>query len=128
MHAQRIIGAFTFRSGVYEEVEEDPAFTQTAWLLVLVSGFLNQLGTRAGGGPLRWLFGTLAGTVAVVVGFALGAFLVAWVGRLLFQADVTLFYTEQPEPPASPTRLAVLHWLEWLWEPALPVARCGGVW
>jgi len=44
---ERIIGAFTFRTQVYEDVEADTSFTQTAWIIVAVTSFLNQLGSRA---------------------------------------------------------------------------------
>ena len=47
MLINRIIGAFTFRKGVYAEVEEDTSFTTTAWILVAVVAFLNQLGSAA---------------------------------------------------------------------------------
>ncbi len=89
MLTDRIIGAFTFRSGVYREVEEDAAFTQTAWLLVIVVAFLNQLGAHASGRPLRWLLGAVLGTVGAVIGFAVGSFIINWVGRAVFNAKVT---------------------------------------
>jgi len=89
MLTDRIIGAFTFRSGVYKEVEEDTTFTTTAWLLVIVIGFLNQLGTNASRNLIRWLGGTIVGTIFVVIAFAVLAFIVNWVGRTLFNAEVT---------------------------------------
>ena len=57
MLMNRIIGAFTFRKGVYAEVESDTAFTQTAWLIVAVVAFLSALGSAASGGPsfVNWL-------------------------------------------------------------------------
>ena len=33
MLTERIMGAFTFRKGIYAEVEQDASFTSTAWLL-----------------------------------------------------------------------------------------------
>ncbi len=89
MLTDRIIGAFTFRSGVYKEVEEDTTFTTTAWLLVIVIGFLNQLGSNASRHLIRWLGGAVVGTVVVIIGFAVGAFIVNWVGRTVFKAEVT---------------------------------------
>ncbi len=89
MLTDRIIGAFTFRSGVYKEVEEDTTFTTTAWLLVIVIGFLNQLGSRAQPNLIRWLGGAVVGTIFEVIGFAVLAFIVNWVGRTVFKADVT---------------------------------------
>ncbi|MGD8807818.1 MAG: hypothetical protein PVH65_18350, partial [Chloroflexota bacterium] len=87
MLTERIIGAFTFRKGVYAEVENDASFTGTAWLIVVVVAFLNQLGTFAF--ESGWLVSLLLGTVFSVVGFAIAAYVVAWVGKSFFQADVT---------------------------------------
>jgi hypothetical protein len=89
MLMQRIIGAFTFRKGVYAEVENDTSFTTTAWILVAVVSFLNQLGTRATGEAGSWLLGAIVGTVFAVIGFVVGALVINWVGRALFDADVT---------------------------------------
>jgi len=47
MLTERIIGALTFRRGVYAEVEADKAFTATAWILVVIFALLNQLGSNA---------------------------------------------------------------------------------
>ena len=89
MLVERIIGAFTFRKGVYAEVEKDSTFTTTAWILVAVVAFLNQLGSRATGHVGNWLLGAIVGTVFAVIGFAVGALVVNWVGRTVFNADVT---------------------------------------
>jgi len=37
MLIQRIIGAFTFRKGVYAGVEKDTEFTTTAWIIVAMA-------------------------------------------------------------------------------------------
>ena len=87
MLTQRIIGAFTFRKGVYKEVEHDASFTGTAWLIVVVVALLSQLG--AFGFGEAWLVATLIGTVVSVVGFAIAAFIVSWVGKAVYNADVT---------------------------------------
>ena len=89
MLIERIIGAFTFRKGVYAEVEKDTTFTTTAWILVAVVAFLNQLGSQATSNLVNWLLGAIVGTVFAVIGFAVGALVVNWVGRILFNADVT---------------------------------------
>ena len=89
MLVERIIGAFTFRKGVYAEVEKDTTFTTTAWILVAVVAFLNQLGSQATGHLGNWLLGAVVGTVFAVIGFAVGALVVNWVGRTVFNADVT---------------------------------------
>ena len=89
MLSERIIRAFTFQREVYTEVEHDTTFTTTAWLLVVVIGFLNQLGTHASTNLINWISSTVLGTIAAVVGFAVAAFVMDWVGRALFNAEVT---------------------------------------
>jgi len=89
MLTDRIISAFTFRREVYKEVERDTTFTQTAWLLVIVVSLLNQLGVHASINIGRWLISAIIGTIFVVVGFGVGAFIINWVGRMVFNADVT---------------------------------------
>lgn len=89
MLTDRIISAFTFRREVYKEVERDTTFTQTAWLLVVVVAFLEQLGSNASSNLLNWLIGTVVGTIVAVIAFAVGAFVINWVGRTVFNADVT---------------------------------------
>ncbi len=90
MLSDRIIGAFTFRQGVYAEVENDTTFTNTAWIIVAVIAFLNQLGTRAhGGGLFKWIMATIIGAIFAVLAFALFAYIINWVGRTVFYAEVT---------------------------------------
>jgi hypothetical protein len=89
MLTERIIGAFTFRKGVYAEVESDTTFTQTAWIIVVVVAFLNQLGSNASTNILNWLGGAVIGTIFAVIGFAVGALVINWIGGALFNADVT---------------------------------------
>ena len=88
----RIIGAFTFRKGVYAEVETDTTFTTTAYIIVAVAAFLNQLGSFASGGfdnVLGWAGGTIVGTIFAVVAFVIAVAVVNWVGRAVFNAEVT---------------------------------------
>lgn len=89
MLTDRIIGAFTFRKGVYAEVERDTSFTQTAWIIVAVVAFLNQLGAYPELGVAGWIVGAIVGTITTIIGFAIAAFIVNWVGRMVFNADVT---------------------------------------
>jgi hypothetical protein len=89
MLTDRIMGAFTFKKGTYAEVEKDTSFTQTAWILVAVVSFLSQLGAQASRNIGHWFIGTVVGTIFAVIGFALAAFVIAWVGRAVFKADVT---------------------------------------
>jgi hypothetical protein len=89
MLTDRIKGAFTFRKGVYAEVEGDTTFTRTAWIIVVVVAFLNQLGSNASGNLVNWLVGALVGTIFAVLSFAVGAWVINWVGKTVFKADVT---------------------------------------
>ena len=89
MLTERIMGAFTFRKGVYADVEQDTSFTQTAWIIVVVVAFLNQLGTYASSNLGNWLVGALVGTIFSVIGFAVGALVINWVGSAVFKAEVS---------------------------------------
>lgn len=90
MLTERIVGAFTFRKEVYKEVEMDTSFTSTAWMLVAVVAFLSAVGSATGGAESvgGWIVGVIGGTVASVIGFALGCLVISWVGRSVFNADV----------------------------------------
>jgi hypothetical protein len=90
MLTTRIIGAFTFRRGAYAEVEKDTSFTTTAWILVAVVAFLNRLGSFASSDPISWLIGAIGGTILAILGFAVGALVINWVGRVVLKADVRL--------------------------------------
>jgi hypothetical protein len=89
MLSQRIIGAFTFRKGVYAEVEQDTNFTQTAVLIVIISAFLSQLGGFASGNLGSWLIGAVGATVADIAIFFVAAFVISWLGEKAFYAEVT---------------------------------------
>lgn len=89
MLTQRIIGAFTFRKGVYKEVELDTTFTTTAWILVVVVAFLSQLGSFAQGNIPKWFGAAILGTIGAVIGFAVAAAIISWVGRAVYDADVS---------------------------------------
>ena len=84
MLTDRIIGALTFRSGVYDDVEKDTSFTQTAWIIVIVASFLSALGS--GGG----LIAAIIGTIFAVIGFYVFVWIINWVGREVFKAVVTV--------------------------------------
>jgi hypothetical protein len=94
MLTDRIMAALTFRKEVYAEVEKDPTFTQTAWMIILVSTFLAQFGSAASaartteGGFIAWLLGTFVGTIFGIIGFAVGAYVIVLVAKSLFNADV----------------------------------------
>ena len=89
MLVDRIIGAFTFRKDVYQEVEHDVNFTQTAWLIVVIVAFLNALGSGTSETIVNRFLGALVGTVFAVLGFAVAMFVISWIGKTLFRADVS---------------------------------------
>lgn len=79
----RIVGAFTFRAGVYADVEADESFTQTAWIIVAVVGFLSQLGFHQN------IVGAVIGTIFALIGFYVFTWIVDRVARELFKAAVS---------------------------------------
>lgn len=85
----RIVGALTFRKGVYADVERDTSFTQTAWIIVAVAALLSQVGSYASSDIPTWLAGAVIGTIMAIIGFAVGALVISWVGKAVFKADVT---------------------------------------
>lgn len=93
MLIDRITKAFMFNKEVYSEVEHDTSFTTTAWVIVAVTAFLSSLGSRFGAEgfarPATGILGALAGTVTGLIGFVIGAALIAWLGRSVFKAEVT---------------------------------------
>ena len=89
MLQDRLFGAFSFRQGIYYEVEHDESFTTTAWILVIVAAFLNQLGTFASSDYLNGFVGAVGATLAEIIAFAIGCFLVYWIGKNFFNAEVT---------------------------------------
>jgi hypothetical protein len=89
MLVDRIIKAITFQREVYAEVEHDTGFTSTAWLLVLGFTFLNQVGSNVSTNLLHWLGGTVIGTIFGMIGFAVAAFGISWLGKAIFNAEVT---------------------------------------
>ena len=93
MLIERIIGVFTFKQGVYEDVEHDENFTTTAWLLVAGVALLNQFGSLASAvndafGFISWIIATVVATVIAVAAFALGTWVIQAVGKALFSAEV----------------------------------------
>ncbi len=87
----RIIGALTFRKDIYAEVENDASFTSSAWLLVALIAFLNQLGSRVGllqnNRLMGWILGAIVGAVFALIGFAFAAWVIGLVGKALFKAQ-----------------------------------------
>lgn len=85
----RIIKAFTFKTDVYAEVESDTSFTTTAWIIVAVVSLLNALGSLSFDNFGSSLLGAVVSAVFGVIGFALAAFVINFVGRSVFKAEVT---------------------------------------
>ncbi len=88
MLARRIVGAITFRKGVYAEVENDSSFTTTAWILVAAVALVNRVGIYASSDLISWLISIIGGMILAILGFAVGVLVVNWVGRTLFKAEV----------------------------------------
>lgn len=91
MLMDRIIGAFTFRKGVYADVEGDVSFTTTAYIIVVVVGILNSLGSSAGGfrqSMLNGVFGLLGTALFAIIGFVFAAWVISWVGKNFMGAQV----------------------------------------
>ncbi len=85
----RIIKAFTFKTEVYAEVESDTSFTTTAWIIVAVVSFLNALGSLSFDNFGSSLLGAVASAVFALIAFALAVFVINFVGRTVFKAEVT---------------------------------------
>lgn len=88
----KFIKVFTFKTGVYKEVEDNAAFTPTAWMIVAVVALLSSLGGNAASAHAlggRWIFGALGSAVFAILGFALGSFVISWAGKTFFNAEVT---------------------------------------
>ena len=88
----RIVGALTFRRGIYNEVEKEHSFTSKAWIFVAVVALLNQLGTQSGfaaqEGPITWLLVSLVNTSFVLLGFTFAVWITSWLGRTVYNAEV----------------------------------------
>jgi hypothetical protein len=85
----RIIKAFTFKTEVYAEVESDTSFTTTAWIIVAVVAFLSALGSLSFDTIGSSLLGAVLSAVIAVISFALAAFVINFVGRTVFKAEVS---------------------------------------
>lgn len=89
MLTERIVKAFTFKTDVYGEVENDANFTTTAWIIVAVAAFLGQLGSRGTEGFGRLIVAAVIGTAFAVAAFAAGAAIINFVGKSVFNAEVS---------------------------------------
>jgi hypothetical protein len=78
----RIIGAFTFKTAVYDDVENDPSFTQTAYIIVVLASIIGSITSLD-------LVAIIISAIMSIVGFFIGAWVISWVGRTVFKASVT---------------------------------------
>ena len=90
----RIIGAFTFRKGVYAEVARDTNFTTDAWIIVVVATFIAQLGSSAAlltgnEGFFGFLVSVIVGTLMALIGFVVSVFLISWLARSMFNSKAS---------------------------------------
>ena len=88
----RIIGAFTFRKGVYAEVEHDASFTTTGLHHCRDRRDLEPARRKRSRGlrqSIRVGRGTVVGTIFALVAFAVGVAVVSWVGQTIYKAEVT---------------------------------------
>ncbi len=91
MMIDRIMGAFTFRKGIYAESARETGFTTDAWIIVVVVTFLAQLGASASvlstnQGFGSFLISVIVGTVVGLIGFVISVFLISWLSRAMFNA------------------------------------------
>ena len=96
---EKIIGAISFKSGVYAEAKKDAGFNSTAWLIVATSAMLSALGNGAGSARLSffgWLMGSLFAAGFGVLGFALAVLVIQWVGKTVF--NTTAGFNELVRP------------------------------
>lgn len=103
----RIMGAFTFKREVYADVKKDTSFTPTAWGIVVVVQVINQLAgyiaagaiaaatvgalglSNVGSAMSTSLVGSVISMVIGVAAFAIGAYVIMFVAKSMFQAKVT---------------------------------------
>lgn len=88
---ERIKRAIMFKTDVYPEVSKDVGFTQSAWIILIVSYALFALG--ASGTYLLWSFGGffvsfLLQAALGIGGFILGIFVITWVAKPLFNIEL----------------------------------------
>jgi hypothetical protein len=90
----KIIGALTFKSGVYTQVKKDAGFTSASWGIVVVSALLGGLGSNTSlvraGRIVPWLLGVIGTTVFTLLGFILACALVAALAKAVFDRSEKL--------------------------------------
>jgi hypothetical protein len=109
MLMDRIMKVFTFKTEVFAEVENDASFTPTAWGIVAVTRLIGQIAAflaapaaAAAAAELTESLGVTApamvaltpvdvvtGTIGGLIAFAVGAWVVSFVAKSLFNATVS---------------------------------------
>ena len=89
----RMIRASKGEVDLYEEVEHDPAATTEAVIVVavvaLAAGVGSAIGVASGGHTAGAIAGLIAGVISAVIGWAVFAGVTYFIGKHLFNADVT---------------------------------------
>jgi hypothetical protein len=91
MLMERIMGAITFKKGIYSQTANDANFTNTAWLIVLVVAVLNRLGAHGSIISTKFIGWLISGIILGALGvaaFALSAYLIVWLANTMFKASV----------------------------------------
>jgi hypothetical protein len=83
----RLTGIVTFKAPVYKEVAEDTTATQSAALIVVVVAVLVGLIGSAIGGSRSIIAAAVSTIVSQLIGWVIGAWLLAFVAKTLFQGD-----------------------------------------
>ena len=91
MLAERVIRVFSFSKGVYAQASNDPKFTASAWLLLVVVCCLRALGTQ--GDLLRlslsgWLATAAITALSSLLAFAIMSIQLPLVARSFFQVRI----------------------------------------
>jgi hypothetical protein len=87
----RILGALTFKPGIYAEVKKDASFTGSAWLIVVVTSLLFALGSNTSllrsGRVGSWFLGVIGTALFMVLDFTLTCILIRWLGKTVFNTS-----------------------------------------
>jgi hypothetical protein len=84
----RIVGALTFRRGIYNKVEKEHSFTSPGYLL---RRDYNQLGTQSGFAAQKannLVIGFTCKCLFVLLGFTFAVWITSWLGRTVYNAEV----------------------------------------
>ena len=88
----RVMRVFRYDLTVFQEVEEDQAATQQAWVVVFLAAVASGIGSAlgsliSGGGFGGLLLGLIVTPILTIIGYFLWAFVTYWVGVNMFQGE-----------------------------------------